>query len=112
MKNEKHINQAALRTDALTVGYNGVPLISDIALSLSRGEILTLIGPNGSGKTTILRSITRHLAVIAGTVYIDDKNLRTLSGKELSTRMAVVLTERVRSEMMTCFELAAAGRYP
>ena len=112
MKNENNASPAGLRTDALSVGYNGIPLIRDITLSLARGEILTLIGPNGSGKTTILKSITRHLDSIAGTVYVDERNLRTLSGKELATKMAVVLTERVRPEMMTCFELAAAGRYP
>ena len=112
MKNDNNASPAGLRTDALSVGYNGKALISEISLSLARGEILTLIGPNGSGKTTILKSITRHLASIAGTVYIDERNIRTLSGKELARKMAVVLTERVRPEMMTCFELAAAGRYP
>lgn len=101
-----------LKLDSLTVGYNGVPLISDITLSLGKGEIITLIGPNGSGKSTILKSITRHLATIAGTVYIDEKNMRTLSGKEIATKLAVVLTERVMPEMMSCRELVAAGRYP
>ena len=40
-----------LRAENMTVGYGGVPLIRDIALSVSGGEILTLIGPNGSGKS-------------------------------------------------------------
>ena len=101
-----------LKLDSLTVGYNGVPLISDITLSLEKGEIVTLIGPNGSGKSTILKSITRHLASIAGTVYIDGRNMRVLSGKEIATKLAVVLTERVRPEMTSCRELVAAGRYP
>lgn len=99
-------------TDALTVGYNGRALISDISLGLKKGEILTLIGPNGSGKSTILKSITRHLATISGVVYIDEKNMRTMNGRDVATRMAVVLTERVRPELMTCGELVASGRYP
>jgi len=101
-----------LKLDSLTVGYNGVPLISDITLSLAKGEIMTLIGPNGSGKSTILKSITRHLSTIAGTVYLDDKNMRLISGNEIAKKLAVVLTERVRPEMMTCFEFVSAGRYP
>ncbi len=101
-----------MELEALSVGYQGVPLIRDISLSLKKGEILTLIGPNGSGKSTILKSITRHLQLIAGTVYIDQKNMRTLSGKELAERLAVVLTERVRPELMNCFEFVSAGRYP
>ena len=98
---------AKLELESLTVGYHGVPLISDIAFSLAKGEILTLIGPNGSGKSTILKSITRQLATIAGTVYIDGRDIHTLSGKEIATKMAVVLTQRVRPEMMTCRELVA-----
>ena len=42
-------------TEGLTVGYQGVPLIREIAFQLKKGEILTLIGPNGAGKTTILK---------------------------------------------------------
>ena len=105
-------NNIYFSTESLTVGYNGKPLISDISLNLQKGEILTLIGPNGSGKSTILKSITRHLATIAGTVYLDNKNMRTMSGRDVATRMAVVLTERVRPELMTCGELVASGRYP
>ncbi|MGN1347120.1 MAG: ABC transporter ATP-binding protein [Eubacteriales bacterium] len=99
-------------TENLTVGYNGKALISDISLELKKGEILTLIGPNGSGKSTILKSITRHLAAISGVVYIDGKNMRTMNGRDVATRMAVVLTERVRPELMTCGDLVASGRYP
>ena len=101
-----------LRLDSLSVGYNGVPLISDITLSLAKGEILTLIGPNGAGKSTILKSITRHLATIAGTVYLDERNMRLISGADVAKQLAVVLTERIRPEMMTCFEFVSAGRYP
>ena len=105
-------NNSYFSTDSLTVGYNGRALISDITLGLKKGEILTLIGPNGSGKSTILKSITRHLAAISGVVYIEQKNMRTMSGRDMATRMAVVLTERVRPELMTCGELVASGRYP
>lgn len=108
-----------MKTDAqklsvqnLTVGYNGKPLISDIALSLKPGEILTLIGPNGSGKSTILKSITRQLTSIAGTVYIDERDMRTMSGKDVATKLAVVLTDRIRPELMTCGDFVATGRYP
>lgn len=96
----------------LTIGYNGVPLIRDITFSLRREEILSLIGPNGAGKTTLLRSVIRQLAPLGGVVTLDGRDMAALSGKELSTRMAVVLTERVRTEMMTCEDVVATGRYP
>lgn len=96
----------------LTVGYNGKPLIHDICIGIEKGEIVTLIGPNGSGKSTILKSITRQLRVIGGKVYFADKNLHKLSYKALSTQMAVVLTDRMKPELMTCHDVVATGRYP
>ena len=99
-------------TEGLTVGYHGVPLIKNIKISLKKGEILTLIGPNGAGKTTILRSIIKQLKPIGGVVVLDGKETEQISGKELSRKLSVVLTERVRPEMMTCKEVVATGRYP
>ena len=84
--------------DHLTVGYDKKPLIKDICIGIEKGEIVTLIGPNGSGKSTILKSITRQLKLVGGNVEFDGKNLHELSFRELSTKMAVVLTERMRSE--------------
>ena len=99
-------------TEKMTVGYDGKPLIEDVEIALHKGEILTLIGPNGAGKSTILKSIARQLALIAGTVSLDGKDLKSLSGSELSKKMAVVMTQRLRSELMTCEDVVATGRYP
>lgn len=96
----------------MSVGYQGKPLIHDINIGIDRGEIVTLIGPNGSGKSTILKSITRQLRMVGGEVYFEDRKLRELSYKELSTQMAVVLTERMKPELMTCHDIVATGRYP
>ena len=96
----------------LTIGYNGHPLISDISFGLERGEILTLIGPNGAGKSTLLKTVTRQLPAISGHIFIGEKDMMSLSGKNLAKIMAVVLTERIRPELMTCAEVVAMGRYP
>ncbi|MBR2528941.1 MAG: ABC transporter ATP-binding protein [Blautia sp.] len=100
------------RTENLSVGYDRKALIHDICLDIKKGEIVALIGPNGSGKSTILKSITRQLSLIAGCVYIDGSELRHLGYRALSQKMAVVLTERIRPELMTCHEIVATGRYP
>lgn len=99
-------------TDHMSVGYNGRPLIRDIEIKVRRGEILTLIGPNGAGKSTILKSMTRQLALLGGTVYLEQKNMQGMSDKELSRRLSVVMTERIQPELMTCEDVVAAGRYP
>ncbi|MCI5648785.1 MAG: ABC transporter ATP-binding protein [Fusicatenibacter sp.] len=100
------------RTEGLTVGYDGVPLIKEIEISIRRGEILTLIGPNGAGKTTILKSIIRQLSPIGGMVYLDGRSMQEMSGKEIATRMSVVLTERTKPELMSCEDVVSTGRYP
>ena len=100
------------KTQRLTVGYDGRPLITDITVDVQRGDIVTLIGPNGSGKSTILKSITRQLKLIGGSVFIAGEELRRLGYRELSTKMAVVLTERMKPELMTCRDIVATGRYP
>ncbi len=100
------------KTENLSVGYRGRSLIHDINIGMEKGKILTLIGPNGAGKSTILKTITRHLAGIRGTVAIGGKDIQDWSVKEMASRVAVVLTERLRPELMTCGEVVAMGRYP
>ncbi len=98
--------------EKLSVGYNGAAVVSRIDLGIEKGKILTLIGPNGAGKSTVLKSIARQLSVIEGSVFLDGKNLFEMSAKEVSTKMAVLLTERIKSEMMTCGDIVSTGRYP
>lgn len=98
--------------DRLSVGYKGKPLIHDICLDIKKGEIVTLIGPNGAGKSTILKSITRQLECIGGSVILDGTDIQAMSYKNLASRMAVVLTDRIKAEMMTCHDIVASGRYP
>ena len=96
----------------LAVGYDNRPLIENIDFSLKRGEILTLIGPNGAGKSTILKSIARQLSLVSGTIYLDKSDVVTMNGNEFAKKMAVVLTDKLKTELMTCYDVVATGRYP
>lgn len=98
--------------DKLAVGYDGHVLLRDICLSLEKGKILTLIGPNGAGKSTILKTLIRQLAAIRGTVTIGGRTLEDWPPREMARQLAVVLTDRIRPELMTCAEVVAMGRYP
>lgn len=100
------------KTSGLAVGYNGKTLIHDIDVALGRGGILTLIGPNGSGKSTILKTVARQLAAIRGAVTIDGTELSAMSAKELAKKQAVVLTDRIRPELLSVREIVSLGRYP
>ncbi|NLD10375.1 MAG: ABC transporter ATP-binding protein [Clostridiales bacterium] len=106
------MRKAYLSMEKLSVGYNKKVLIRDICIDIHKGEIVTLIGPNGAGKSTILKSITRQLNLIGGKVVLDMGDLHDTSYKELSTKMAVVLTDRMKPELLTCHDIVATGRYP
>ena len=101
-----------ISTEHMTVGYDGIPLIESIEIGVRRGEILTLIGPNGSGKSTILKSMIRQLRLLAGTVVLDNRSIHEMSERELSKKQAIVMTERIRAELLTCRDVVATGRYP
>lgn len=101
-----------IHTEQMVVGYDGKPLIKDVEIKMKRGEILTLIGPNGAGKSTILKSMTRQLKLVAGTVYMNQEVMSKMSGKDVARKLAVVMTERIQPELMTCEDIVATGRYP
>ena len=99
-------------TENMTVGYDGKALIRDIRLSLETGRILTLIGPNGAGKSTILKSLIRQLKLVEGVVFLDQKSMEKMTDKEISRKLAVVMTGRMQPELMTCEDIVGTGRYP
>ena len=101
-----------LYTDKLSVGYGDRTVVSDIALSAEPGQILCLIGPNGAGKSTLLKTLLRLLPPTAGAVYLEGKELRAYSERELARRSAAMLTGRPEPELMKSAEVVAAGRYP
>ncbi len=101
-----------ISAEQMTVGYDGKPLIENISIGVRRGEILTLIGPNGSGKSTILKSMIKELRLIAGTVVLDGRDMADLRERDVAKKLAIVMTERIKGELMTCRDVAATGRYP
>lgn len=100
------------QTQQLCAGYQGKPLLKDIEIEIEKGEILTLIGPNGAGKSTLLKTIAGQLKALGGRVYLDKGEVTGMSGRELSRKMAVVFTEKMQTELMTCEDAVATGRYP
>ena len=101
-----------LETEKLSVGYDGKPLIRDVCLQVQRGKIVTLIGPNGSGKSTILKTIVGQLSKVSGTVLLEGAPVERCGQKEIAKRMAILMTERIHPELMTCYDVVSTGRYP
>lgn len=100
------------QTKQLAVGYQGEAVLRDVTIEVPKGEIVTLIGPNGVGKSTFLKSIAGQLKPVAGCAFLDQKDLSGMGRQGLSQCMAVVFTDKMYTEMMTCEDVVASGRYP
>lgn len=106
------VEECYFQTRDLTVGYRDIPLIRDMNFCLKKGDILSLIGPNGAGKTTILKHIICQMEPLGGVICLDGREIGGYSGGELAKKLSVVLTERIKPELMTCEDVVATGRYP
>ncbi|MGC8856424.1 MAG: ABC transporter ATP-binding protein [Anaerolineae bacterium] len=100
-----------LTTSSLSIGYHH-PLVSDLNLELRPAEMVCLIGPNGAGKSTLLRTLAGMEKPLSGAVWLDGQNLHNLPPLELAKRLAIVLTGRLESPLLTARELVALGRHP
>lgn len=96
----------------LDAGYAGRAVVSGVELEVRAGEVTTLVGPNGAGKSTILRTLAALLEPVAGRVLVDGEPLRRLGAAERARRLSVVLTDRPRTELLTCEDVVESGRYP
>jgi len=101
-----------LYTENLSVGYNKKEIVKDINISVNSGKIITLIGSNGSGKSTILKTLSGQLKEISGNIYIKGVNLRKMNRKDISKSVSVMTTDRIEPELMTCREIVEYGRFP
>lgn len=106
------MNESYFFTTELCVGYDRTPVVKNITITLERGEILTLIGPNGAGKSTLLKSIAGQLKPMGGVICLDKQELTQLSREQCARQMSVLLTERLRAELLTCEQVVETGRYP
>jgi iron complex transport system ATP-binding protein len=106
----------ALRTCDLAVGYRtrGTrrAVLERVNVSVRPGELVCLLGPNGIGKSTLLRTIARMQPPLWGAVELGGVDLRAISQMELARRLGVVLTERVAVEALPVRRIVELGRYP
>ena len=101
----------------LSVGYEQqgrmpLEILKDINLSAAPGEMVALIGSNGIGKSTLLRTLAGFQRWFSGNIKISGRNLEEVSAKELATIMSFVSTENVRIPNLSVFDLVAYGRFP
>lgn len=96
----------------LTVGYSKKIIAENLNARLQPGKLTCLVGRNGVGKSTLLRTVAGFQPQLSGSIKVDGEELSTLSRKALSRKISVVLTSRPRMQNMTAREIIALGRSP
>ncbi|MBP93277.1 MAG: ABC transporter ATP-binding protein [Flavobacteriaceae bacterium] len=105
-----------LKTENLSIGYASKKantiVTSHINMALQKGQLVGLVGANGIGKSTLLRTLTNVQDKLSGNVLLKGENLETYSNTDLAKTMSLVLTEKIASKNLSVFELVALGRQP
>jgi iron complex transport system ATP-binding protein len=109
-------NKCILSTSNLSIGYktkgSTITIAKNINLNLQEGKLIALIGANGIGKSTLIRTITGIQKPISGTVSLNGNNIHELDSLTLAKNLSVVLTEKLPPSNLTVWELIALGRQP
>jgi ferrichrome ABC transporter, ATP-binding protein FhuC len=97
----------------LSVGYSlSYPVISDINLELKSGQLACLIGENGIGKSTLLKTLTGFLPKLNGSLLLDNRDIESFSQRELARQVSIVLTQKPDVQNLTIEEIIGLGRSP
>ncbi len=99
-----------LKLQQADIGYS-TTLISKADTHLNLGEVCLLIGNNGVGKTTLIKSILHQIPLLSGDIFIKDKNIRYLSVKEIAEQIAVVFSTSPIPQNYTVEDLISLGKY-
>ena len=92
--------------------YNGYLVLDGVDLEVREGEILGILGPNGCGKTTLLRNLNKNLEPQGGCVLLDETDLERMTKKEIARNIAVVPQTNDISFSFTAREIISMGRMP
>ena len=96
----------------LKYSYNKYPVLDGIQLDVREGEILGILGPNGCGKTTLLKNLNKNLSPMGGCIMLDGTDLDTLAKRDIAKTVAVVpQTNEIRFSF-TAREIVSMGRMP
>ena len=105
-------SEIILETKNLTIGYGEKVIAQNLNLTAHTNEIICLIGQNGVGKSTLLRTLSNLQSSLSGDIKIEKKDIKELHPQELARILGIVTTEKIGASNMTVRELVTLGRYP
>lgn len=109
-------NNIVLTSNDLSIGYKSKTseyiIATDININLEAGKLIALIGGNGIGKSTLIKTLSGLKKPLSGSVNLNGRNLTKFSQVDLAQNLSLVLTEKLPPSNLTVFELIALGRQP
>ncbi len=105
-----------LKAERISIGYTSKKkqkaIAQELSFSLHKGKLIALVGINGIGKSTLIKTICGIIPPLSGNILLNGHNLQEFSANELAQQLSVVLTEKLPPSNLTVFELIALGRQP
>ena len=109
-------NTNIITTQELSIGYHSKrttnTIASNLNLQLTSGQLYSLVGANGVGKSTLLRTITGIQKPLHGSVFLHEKSIHDIPTTAIAQELSLVLTEKLPPNNLTVYELIALGRQP
>lgn len=102
----------ALEAQELVIAYDGKVVVDGVNLQIRQGSFTVILGPNASGKSTVLRALARVLKPESGHVVFDGRELSTYGSKELAKRLGLLPQDAIAPDGMRVADLVSRGRYP
>ncbi len=105
-----------LRGENLHLGYHTagktISVAENINFGLQSGKLTCLLGPNGVGKSTLIKTVMGQIPSLAGNLFLHERPIKNYTAKQLATKISVVLTDKISSGNLTVQQLVELGRIP
>ena len=101
-----------LRIEDLSLSYGDKPVVQNLNLRVKKGQVVSIIGPNASGKSSILKSIAGIIKPVSGKIFIEEKDISKMDSKKLAQKVSILLQQNKTLDDMSIEELVYFGRYP
>lgn len=108
----QHEGMEAIETENLKIGYDNNIIVESLNMAITNGEITSIIGANGCGKSTILKAIGRIIKKKCGTVFINGYDIDYQKSKDIAKQVAILSQIPTAPTTLTCYELVSYGRFP